>query len=196
MTFTARATDSTTGEPRSGTVVIQIASDEQSAQWDVNEDFEAELTIYDSNTEGLTKANDQLQLDYDIEAEQVDGTFYTVEIGTLIIEADVTQDSGTAAYLSWKTRNAYRTELAGITACLDITYLSTAASASDTDIDVDNGALFSATDDICIYLDDGTVQEVTIDTVATNNLDFSTSDPGGLTDDAAIDNVVMKVIGP
>ena len=191
--FTARIKD--TSEPGTGTAAIEITNDDQPTQWTTSTNYEATLYILTADTDGFRKASvNQLDLAYDIQIIHNDGKKYTVEKGTLTIEPDITHDDSTAAYPSRDTLSDLETEIANYAAGFDRTFLSGAAVASDTDIDVTSAAIFSAGDDIRVLLDDGTYTQVTIDVISTNNVNFATSDPGGIDSAAAAGNVVLKVV--
>lgn len=192
IVFTARKTSST--EDGLGTVVIQIASDTHSAQWTTTTNYEADLSFLDTDTQLLRAADSETNLIYDLELYLNDTTYYMVERGAGVIEYDVSHDDSTTPYPNWDTLEDYGELLDQYVAGFDRTFLSADASGSDTDIDVDDASIFSASDDIRVILDDGTYTEVTIDTISTNNIDFSTSDPGGLDSAASENNVVLKVV--
>ena len=188
--LTARIKSST--EPGTGTAAIEIDSDAHSSQWDVATDYEGVVTFLDGDTNGFRKANSELDLDYDIQVVLNDADVYTVEKGTLRVEPDVTHDDSTAAYLTRNTRSDYDNELDAILAGMNSTVITTAGAASDTDLDVADTSQFTVGDEIGIVLDSG-YQEVTLDSKTATNIDFSTSDPGGLTGAASVDNIVFWV---
>jgi len=121
---------------------------------------------------------------------------YTPLTGAWLLTDDVVNDGGTAPYLTWATREDLQTEIDAQTLALNgamttfnLTALAAAASATDTSITVKNDSFISVSDTIRIMLNDETYDERTVDTVSNNIITFT----GGLSDDAAIDNIVRKV---
>ena len=70
--------------------------------------------------------------------------------------------------------------------CGNLSFLTVAIAGGEGTITVENGAVFTAADDIRVVLDDGTYEDDTIDSILNNELTLT----GTIAGVAAVGNVV------
>jgi len=177
-------------DTNSETVLVALSLDEHADQWDFTTDNRGIILITYDDTKGLTVGS------YSFAVELIDQTdqHYTPVRGSFEITADIINDSETAPYLSWTTRADLTTDIAALEVemiqmqtCGNFSELTVAATGgSQATLDVANGAIFTAADNIRLVLDDGTYEDDVVDSVSSNELTLT----GTIAGEAAIGNKV------
>lgn len=176
--FEAETNDTT------ATTVISFTLADQASQWDFSTDDECTVTLIATNTATL----DVDTYRYAVELIDQSDRVYTAVFGLLDLNEDVVDNSGSSPYPSWTTLSDVQTDISQIAACADISWLTTAIAGGEGTIYVENGAIFTAGDDIRVVLDSGAYEDDTIAAggVSGNTLTLSATIAGA----AAIGNVV------
>lgn len=177
-TFEAETNDST------ATTQISFTLADQATQWDFSTDDECTVTLIATNTATLTVDTYRYAVELIDQSDRV----YTAVYGLIRLQQDVVDNSGTSPYPSWDTLSDLQTDISQMAACADISFLTTAIAGGEGIIYVENGAIFTAGDDIRVVLDSGAYEDDTIAAggVSGNTLTLSATIAGA----AAIGNVV------
>lgn len=185
--FTARIINDT--EPGTGTVVLQLTTDAHPDQWDLDTDEEGRIDFLDGDTDLLRRASSQLNLEYDIEFTLNNLEIVPIEVGTFTIQPTMTEDSGTAQYLTRATRAGLAADFDAVLAGHRSSALAAAAASGATDILVLDATPFAAGNTLNVAYDTGYDQR-TISSIATNTISLS---GGGLSGAASAGRIVIKV---
>lgn len=174
------------------TVLVSLSKDSNPTQFDFSTSNECTITLAASDTTGVALGSHKYALELVDQSDLV----YTPWTGEFTLTDDVVNDDETAPHLSWNTRatldaqiDALETKVSGMITSVNASYLASSASASATQITVNNGAVFSALDTIRVILDSGTYDDNTASTVSSSVITLGTPLAGA----ASANNIVRKV---
>ena len=171
------------GNYTAGTVVVSLTKADHSTQWDFTTSNEGIVTFAEGNTATIY-ANGY---DYAVQLTDQSDRVFTVMRGTITLQADVVDNDSTSPYPSWDTLSDLQTDISQMAACGNLSWLTVAATGgAQATLDVENGAIFTATDNIRLVLDSGSYEDDTIASIIDNELTLS----GTIAGEAAIGNVV------
>ena len=171
-------------------VVVSLNKADHSSQWDFTTDDAGIILITSANTIGL----DLEAYSYAIELVAQDDTVYTPQRGSFVLSDDVVTNSGTAPYLSWSTRDDLdsdiddlETDISDMATCGNLSWLTVAATGGAmATLDVENGAIFTALDDIRLVLTSGAYEDDVVASMNSNEITLTATIAG----EAAIGAVV------
>jgi hypothetical protein len=166
------------------TTILSLTLADHSSQWDFTTDDEGTVTINAVDTATLNTGVHR----YAIQLTDLNDRVYTPVKGTLHLAVDVVDNTGTSPYPSWTTLDDLEEDIEQMATCADISWLTTAIAGGEGTIYVQNGAIFTAGDDIRVVLDSGAYEDDTIAAggVSGNALTLSATIAGV----AAVGNVV------
>lgn len=173
-------------------VMLAITLEDDSDQIDLTTDNWCQITIFDTNTQGITTS---AAYEYAVEMVNTAARTETPIYGSHSFVGDVVHDDETAAPLSWATRQSLQDQIDDLWTWLALgSYVTVAAEAGGDTIQTADttDAIFAATDDIYVTLDSGVIQ-----TIAAANVDTVSDGLITLTGDTldgvvSVGNVVRK----
>lgn len=167
-----------------GTVLVSLTLADHASQWDFTTDDEGTITFQADDTASVDEGSHT----YGVELTDQSDRVYTPIKGTLTLADDVVDNTGSSPYPDWDTLDDLETDISQMATCGNLSWLTTAIAGGEGTIYVENGAIFTAADDIRVVLDDGTYEDDTIAAggVSGNTLTLSATIAGA----AAVGNVV------
>lgn len=166
----------------SDTVLVSLTKADHASQWDFSTSGQGIVTLAASDTATITEGT----YDFGIELTDQNDYVYTPVLGTINLSDDVVDNTGSSPYPSWDTLDDLELDIEQMATCGNITWLTTALAGGEGTLDVQNGAIGSATNNIRVVLDDGTYEDDTIDSVTDNEWTLS----GTISGAASVGNVV------
>lgn len=165
------------------TIVISLTLAVHPSQWNFTTDDQGVILISAVDTASITLGSYR----YAIQLTDLSDRVYTPQFGILTLENDVVNNSGTSPYPSWDTLEDLEDDIEQMATCGNLSWLTVAATGgSQATLDVQNGAIFTATDNIRLVLDNGSYEDDVVDSVSDNEITLT----GTIAGEASIGNVV------
>jgi len=165
------------------TIVVSLTLADDASQWDLTTSNVGIITLSALDTASLEFDTYR----YAVQFTDQNDLVYTVLYGLITLENDVVNNSGTSPYPSWTTLTDLQTDISQMATCGNLSWLTVAATGgAQATLDVQNGAIFTAADNIRLVLDDGTYEDDVIDSISSNELTLT----GTIAGEAAIGAVV------
>jgi len=165
------------------TIVISLTKAAHPTQWDFTTDDQGTILINALDTASITLGAYR----YGIQLTDNSDRVYTAQWGIFTLQNDVVNNSGTSPYPSWDTLQDLEDDIEQMATCGDVSWLTVAATGgSQATLDVQNGAIFTATDNIRLVLDNGSYEDDVVDSVSDNEITLT----GTIAGEASIGNVV------
>ena len=165
------------------TIVVSLTLADDPTQWDFTTSNEGTITIAAIDTASIAFGSYR----YAIQLTDQTDLVYTCKYGLITLANDVVNNSGTSPYPSWTTLDDLELQIEQMATCGNLSWLTVAATGGAmATLDVQNGAIFTAADDIRLVLDDGTYEDDVVDSVLANEITLT----GTIAGEAAIGAVV------
>ena len=166
------------------TTILSRTLADHSGQWDFTTSNEGTVTINPGDTATLDPGSYR----YDIQLTDLSDRVFTVKAGTFTLRRDAVDNSETSPYPAWDTLEDINSTITDLLTCANASKLTTAIAGGEGTIYVESNAIFSATDDIRVVLDNGNYEDDTVSsTSGTTGLVLS----GTIAGVASVGNVVM-----
>ena len=165
------------------TTILSLTKADHSTQWDFTTDDEGTITFAALDSASLTPGSYR----YDVQLTDQSDRVYTALYGTFQLNRDAVDNSGTSPYPNWTTLDDLEADIAGMATCANVSWLTVAATGGAmATLDVENGAIFKAADDIRLELTDGTYEDDIVASMDVNEITLTATIAG----EAAIGAVV------
>ena len=165
------------------TIVLSLTKADHNSQWDFTTDDEGTIIISADDTATLDIGSYRYAIQLTDQSDRV----YTAQWGLFTLENDVVDNSGTSPYPSWTTLTDLQTDISDMATCGNLSWLTVASTGGAmTTLDVENGAIFTALDDIRLVLTNGSYEDDVVASMSSNEITLTATIAG----EAAIGAVV------
>ena len=165
------------------TIMLSLTLANHSAQWDFTTDDEGIILLTADNTATIDFGSYRYAVQLTDQSDRV----YTAQWGLLTLKSDVVDNDGTSPYPDWDTLDDLRTDISDMATCGNLSWLTAAATGGAmATLDVENGAIYTAADDIRLVLTNGNYEDDIVASMSDNEITLTATIAG----EAAIGAVV------
>lgn len=168
------------------TIQLSLTLADHPAQWDFSTDDAGTIDILADDTATLDFGSYR----YAIQLTDMSDRVYTTQWGLITFDNDVVNNNGTSPYPSWTTLDDFNTTLNELLTCANASKLTVAATGGAmTTLDVADGDIFTALDDIRLSLTNGNYEDDIVASMSSNEITLTSTIAG----EAAIGAVVRII---